>query len=114
MSLEKRNFDKSTILQLRNDKGKIFSEQQNIRKCVHQFYSNLYRQKERQHDLEGYLFDLHNPELTDELAELCEGQLTEKECQQVISEFAKNKAPGSDGLNIEFYQFFGQKLNVCL
>ena len=114
MSLGKRNFYKSTILQLRNDKGKNFSEQQNIRKCVHQFYSNLYRQKERQHDLEGYFVDLHNPELTDELAELCEGQLTEKECQQVISEFAKNKAPVSDGLNIEFYHFLGTEVKCLL
>ena len=33
---------------------------------------------------------------------------TEQECYQVVMEFSKNKAPGSDGLSIEFYQFSGQ------
>ena len=61
-----------------------------------------------------YLFDLQNPILTDELAESCEGPVTEMECKQVIFEFAKNKAPGSDGLNIEFYQYFWTDVKMLL
>ena len=59
--------------------------------------------------------DLQNRKLTEDLAESCEGRLTEKECQQAIIEFAKNKAPGSDGLNMEFYKFFldGNKGFTC-
>ena len=53
-----------------------------------------------------YFDDLQNPKLTQESAERCEGLLTEQECYQVVLEFSKNKAPGSDGLSIEFYKFF--------
>ena len=113
MSLEKRNSDKSAILLLRNDKQKKIINQQSIRKYVHSFYSKLYSQKES-HDLKRYFCGLQNPKLSDELADSCEGPLTEKECKQAMLDFAHNKAPGSDGLNIEFYQFFWTEIKVLL
>ena len=50
------------------------------------------------------------PKLNDEQRDLCEGQLTYAECYKVLSTFENNKTPGNDGLTIEFYKFFGQKL----
>ena len=49
-----------------------------------------------------------------ESADKCEGLLTEQECYKVISEFSKNKSPGSDGLSIEFYQFFWAEIKDLL
>ena len=114
MSLEKKNVDKSSISLLRDNKGKHIMNQQQIRKHVHKFYSKLYDVKVKRHDLKKYFENLQNPKLTEDLAKVCEGRLTEKECQQAVFEFEKNKTPGSDGLNIEFYQFFGQKLKFYL
>ena len=81
MSLEKKNLDKSSILLLRDNKGKNIINQQQIRKSVHKFYSKLYDLKGNNHDLKKYFVDLRNRKLTEDLAESCEGRLTEKECQ---------------------------------
>ena len=35
---------------------------------------------------------------------MCEGLLTEEECKHAVFAMQKNKAPGSDGISIEFYQ----------
>ena len=75
MSLEKRNLDKNTITLLRNKKGKSISNQQTIRKYVHDFYSTLYSSKLITHDMHRYFDDLPNPKLTQESAEICEGLL---------------------------------------
>lgn len=114
MSLEKKNVDKSSISLLRDNKGKHIMNQQQIRKHVHKFYSKLYDVKVKRHDLKKYFENLQNPKLTEDLAKVCEGRLTEKECQQAVFEFEKNKTPGSDGLNIEFYQFFWTEIKVLL
>ena len=106
MSLEKRNLVKNSITLLRNKKGKCISNQENIRKHVHRFYSTLYASKPVPNNLHRYFEALQNPKLSQESADKCEGLLTEQECYKVISEFSKNKSPGSDGLIIELYQFF--------
>ena len=114
MSLEKRNLDKNTIMLLKNRKGKLIRTQQNIRKHVHDFYSTLYRAKLKTPDMHRYFHNLQIPKLTQELADKCEGLLTEQECYQVVMEFSKNKSPGSDGLGIEFYQYFWEDIKDVL
>ena len=106
MSLEKRNIEKSSVVLLRNKKGKNITNQQNIRKQVHEFYSKLYNANTVKQDMDKYFCKTEYPKLTDDAAKSCEGLITEDECKQVISEFSKNKAPGSDGFGIEFFISF--------
>ena len=49
-----------------------------------------------------FLSKVSIPSLTDELSNLCEGELTFNECYLVIKEFEYNTSPGSDGLTAEF------------
>ena len=41
---------------------------------------------------------------------MCEGLLTQEECKQAIFAMQKNKAPGSDGISVEFYQVFWPRI----
>ena len=51
-----------------------------------------------------------NPEkitpLNDEEQKFCEGLIAVEECFKALKEFKPRKAPGTDGLPVEFYQFF--------
>ncbi len=47
---------------------------------------------------------MHCNVLSDLEADLCEGKVTEDECNAVVKNLSKNKAPGYDGLPSEFYQ----------
>ena len=53
-------------------------------------------------------FDSLIPEnnLTDQLKEKCESLLTKNECFQAVKSMKRNKAPGLDGISIEFYPHF--------
>ena len=50
-----------------------------------------------------FFFFFNIPRLTDEQMFLCEERITTKECTSVLKSFQCNKAPGNDGIPIEFY-----------
>ena len=52
---------------------------------------------------EFFFNSLNIPRLTDEQKLPCEGSITEEECVKALQSFQGNKAPGNDGLPIEFY-----------
>ena len=52
------------------------------------------------------LNSLNIPRLTDEQKLSCEDSITEEECVKALQSFQVNKAPGDDGLPIEFYSKF--------
>ena len=43
------------------------------------------------------------------LTEVCEGEISEYECANVITDLKQNKSPGLDGLTAEFYQCFREE-----
>ena len=53
-----------------------------------------------------FLNSLNIPCLTDEQKLSCEDSITEEECVKALQSFQVNKAPGDDGLPIEFYSKF--------
>ena len=59
---------------------------------------------------EIFLNSLNIPRLTNELKLSCEGSITEEECVKALQSFQGNKAPGNDGLPIEFYSIKYGKL----
>ena len=49
-----------------------------------------------------------------DLREVCEGPLTSKECQEVLSQMPSGKSPGNDGLTKEFYAKFWDVVSIPL
>ena len=45
---------------------------------------------------------------------ICEGLISMRECEIVINEMTSNKAPGEDGIPIEFYNIFWKQLGSVL
>ena len=46
--------------------------------------------------------------------QLGEGVITLEECSKVLNSFALNKAPGNDGLPVEFYRTFWDSVGKLL
>ena len=45
---------------------------------------------------------------------MCDGSVTLEECSEAIKNMKLNKSPGLDGLTVEFYKTFREKLKYLL
>ena len=57
-------------------------------------------------EVENFLNVLDIPKLTEEQKHMCEGRIFQKECELMLETFQNNKAPGNDGIPVEFYKRF--------
>ena len=111
-NLEKRNYIKKTITELRMDDETIIKNETQILDAIENYFNNLYMSADSttQEDYDEYIQDLSLPRLSDEERDNMEGLLTYEECKKVLETFQKDKSPGEDGFTIEFYQFFFELL----
>ena len=73
------------------------------------YYKTLY--KSRETDLNApeskqFFKDTNISKLSNDMRNLCEGEIKMQECENVLHSFAIGKTPGNDGLPIEFYKTF--------
>ena len=83
-------------------------------KEVRRYYAQLYNKENNSGiDMKSYVFTQTADQLSDEQKEICDGLLTTDECKRAM--FAmKKKAPGCDGISIEFYQTFWPQIKEIL
>ena len=106
LHLEKRNGIKRSLTSVKIGK-RIETNAKKVQKQVHQFYSRLYKSNNTGDDLiEQYLGTINNPVLTEDDANLCEGEISIEELTLALKKRNLNKAPGADGLTTEFYREF--------
>ena len=106
MGLERKNGEKKNIIRLRKDNSLIIKQNEILKEVV-SFYEQLYASKKvNLNDVEEYLKDSRVNKLSKVDKNNFEGLITLEECRKVIFQMTKNKAPGGDGLTIEFYQEF--------
>ena len=53
-----------------------------------------------------FLENLNIQRLSDELSTSCEGKITLRECESILSFFETGKTPGNDGIPVEFCKTF--------
>lgn len=72
---------------------------------LYPFCSELYSEEgEVENDLQSIpLLQTHVPKLSQCMRELCEGELTFKDCFSVLSAFQNSKKNGYDGLTVYLY-----------
>ena len=106
LNLEKRNYVKKHMRKLDihdstiTDPFTILSEQK-------RFYQDLYssgNNRTANNNAKSFLSNLNIPKLTEEQKQACEGKILLEECELIFEMFSSNKAPGNDGIPIEFYR----------
>ncbi|XP_053533103.1 transposon TX1 uncharacterized 149 kDa protein isoform X1 [Ictalurus punctatus] len=104
--LEQKNGQKRFIHAVRTESGDLLSDPAEIRKQTVSFYSKLYssEQSGAQTVEESFLKDL--PKLSEHVASDLDMELTLAELHEALQGMENGRAPGIDGLPVEFYKAF--------
>ena len=113
--LEKRNFLRKTLSHCRVE-GKLISEGKMVREAMRSYFEDLYKDEERVAGPD-VLFEEDRdlaPQVPTEYLEMLGREICEDELFMALKGMARNKTPGSDGLTVNFYQFFWAELKGFL
>ena len=115
--LEKKRATDRRISALRESDGTIISDMKGICRSISSFYSGLFSCEPIDSSACDSLLQNICSTLPPEQAASCEGSLSLEECHVALLGMARRKAPGSDGLPMEFYAKFWDILGedlVCV
>ena len=113
-SLEKRNANLKNITKLKTAEHEEITEKDQILNELAAFYKELYSSKEYCNDYEKCFFTNDIPRLTDNDQLICDSDISLNECFAALKKMKVNKSPGTDGLTVEFYQYFWEDLKVLV
>ena len=116
LNLEKKRQIHSSIYKLSDEKGNCYTHDKDILDHCTDYYAELYKTRNPKiSSIDDYLSKITNlPTLYYDSQEQCERKITSSECQKAIKLMKNNKAPGSDGLTIEFYKTFWTDMSDTL
>ena len=108
LNLEKSRQINNTITSLKTKNGTILETDDEILEEEIKFYSELYRSKgQTNENTTRYLNSINFPRKLDENDNIfLQGNISESECDRVISSLKRDISPGSDGLTTDFYRHF--------
>ena len=112
--LEKKRSADRWISALRDDDGSIVSSPEDLCRCFSSFYASLFTAVSTDPSARTSLLANLDSTLDSDQAALCEGLLTLDECFTALQGMARRKAPGLDGLPMEFYVKFWDVLGSDL
>ena len=94
------------------EEGGYLDDSTSINAEFEQFYENLYKTEQDDENVgaKQFLDGIPLPKLQDDDRELLYADISEREVLQSINSLQNNKTPGPDGLPIEYYKAFSEKL----
>ena len=112
LNLEKQKYCNKTIYRLQKENGEIVNNPQEILKMQKEFYENLYTSQVTPD--RNYLKHLNFPQISRETYDRLKADITIEELTRAVKMRANSKTPSTDGLPIEFYKTFWDKLKCFL
>ena len=106
-ALEKARYNAKTCYKLIDDENREISKPAEILKLQKDFYTDLYSEDK---EVKFNLFNSYNIYVPEAIKMNQDEQITMSELEIAIKGMNNNKTPGSDGLPIEFYKVFWQKI----
>ena len=84
------------------------TKEEEILEEIERFYKELYTSTTSFENTQfiSYIENLELPRLEDSASSELEGDITFKECKDILSTFSRGKSPGEDGFTWEFYNCF--------
>ena len=115
--LIKKKREKNQINKIRNEKGRVKTDNAEIHRIIRDYYEQLYGNKlDNLEEMDRFLEKFNLPRLNQEeiFSTSINNPVTSTEIEAVIKNLPKNKSPGPDGFTGEFYQTFREKLMPVL
>ena len=115
--LIKKKREKNQINKIRNEKGRVTTDNEEIHRIIRDYYEQLYGNKlDNLEEMDRFLEKFNLPRLNQEeiFSTSINNPVTSTEIEAVIKNLPKNKSPGPDGFTGEFYQTFREKLMPVL
>lgn len=103
------------VVSLTEPDGSVFTDPPVVADRFLRFYGDLYRSQcnHTSQEIRAYLNTLQFPSLNLEQVQLLEAPITTQDITMALS-LAKSKAPGLDGLSLEFYTTYAEMLTPKL
>ena len=109
--LTKGHRDSIQINKVRNEKGDITTETEEIQKIIRSYYKSLYStQLENEEEMDSFLDRYPTPKLNQDQIDHLNSPITPEEIKRVIESLPTKKSTGPDGFSAEFYQIFIEDL----
>ena len=100
---------------IRNEKGKITTDNAEIQKIIRDYYEQLSDNKmDNLEEMDRVLEKFNLPRLNQKEIEIMSNPIRSTEIKAVIKSLLINKSPGLDGFTGEFYQTFREELMPIL
>ena len=104
---------KNQIKKFRNEKGKVTTDNAEIKRIITDYYEQLYGNKmDNLQEMDRFLEKFNLSRLNLEEKEIMNNSASTK-IEAMIKNLPKNKSPGPDGFTGEFYQTFREEL-MCI
>ena len=103
--------EKNQINKIRNKKGEVTTDNEEIPRIITDYYEQLYGNKiDNLEEMDRFLEKFNPPRLNLEEIEIMNSPITSTEIEAVMKNLPKNKIPGPDGFRGEFYKTFREDL----
>jgi hypothetical protein len=109
--LTKGHRDSILINKIRNEKGDITTDPEEIQNIIKSFYKRLYSTKlENLEEMDKFLDSYQVPKLNQDQVNDLNSPISPKEMETVINSSPNKKSRGPDGFSTEFYHTFKEDL----
>ena len=107
-NLERRNYDHKTIKELKHPDGTPVTKDDEILKEIEIFYKDLFTSTTSVENalFKTFIANLELTKLEDSVSSELVGEITLRECKDILCTFSSGKSPGEDGFTCEFYNCF--------
>ena len=107
-NLERRNYNHKTIKELKHPDGTPVTKDDEILKEIEIFYKDLFTSTTSAENalFKTFIANLELTKLEDSVSSELEGEITLRECKDILCTFSSGKSPGEDGFTCEFYNCF--------